>query len=325
MADEQDTEELEIVEVDKLPTPEEIAARAADDGAAGDEDDHDDEDEGDTRLGDQDDDEDVDGSKAKAKRKQRRQLQKAARDRTLAEVDYLRGRVAELEPLQERIARLEGATVGMTEREIGNKLENAKSRLTDLNKIIADAVESGNGAAATSAMDLRDATRDELRGYEAAQDHLTKAREEKPAPAAPRADPVVSLFADQWKNANASWYGKPGYEENTRLANAIDNQLTAEKFDPKTPTYWQELTKRVKDSLGSNDDSADRGARNGGQRKGPPIGDGRSAAAPGGKSQVYVTPERKAAMVEAGMWDDPVKRGRMLKRYREQDALSGSR
>jgi hypothetical protein len=40
------------------------------------------------------------------------------------------------------------------------------------------------------------------------------------------------------------------------------------------------------------------------------------------KKEVYVTPDRKQAMIEAGYWDDPVKRNQMLKAYQAHDRNS---
>jgi len=40
------------------------------------------------------------------------------------------------------------------------------------------------------------------------------------------------------------------------------------------------------------------------------------------KKEVYVTPDRKQAMIEAGYWDDPVKRTQMLKAYQAHDRNS---
>ena len=37
------------------------------------------------------------------------------------------------------------------------------------------------------------------------------------------------------------------------------------------------------------------------------------------RNEVVVTPERKQAMMEAGAWDDPVARKRLLKAYQEYD------
>ena len=44
-----------------------------------------------------------------------------------------------------------------------------------------------------------------------------------------------------------------------------------------------------------------------------------------GKRQIYVTPEQKQAMIDAGYWDDPVKRNRVLKRYAEQSRQASAR
>ena len=40
------------------------------------------------------------------------------------------------------------------------------------------------------------------------------------------------------------------------------------------------------------------------------------------RKEVYVTPERKQAMIDAGAWEDPVKRARMLKAYQAYDRNS---
>lgn len=314
MADElREDDELEIVEVEKLPTAEEIAAReatAAGDGKEGD-DEHDD-DEEDTRLAEREDEGD---SATKDKRKQRRAAQKAARDRTLAQVDTLTRQNAEL---LSRIAAVEGHTVGITEREIGAKLADAKRRLADYDAMLATAVEQSDGTAYATALTHRDAARDEARTLEVTASRIEEA---KKAPPAPKADPRVTQLADQWRKANP-WYDNTGGDEDSAIVNAIDNRLTAEGFNPSTIDYWQELTKRVGKRLGTTETAEREQPRDRGMsaRKGPPVGGDRSAGTPGSRKEVYVTPERKQAMQDAGIWDDPVKRTKMLKSYRDYDA-----
>ena len=59
------------------------------------------------------------------------------------------------------------------------------------------------------------------------------------------------------------------------------------------------------------------------KRKGPPVaGSGRENAPVSTRREIYITPERKQAMEDAGYWEDPEKRKRMLKRYAEQDRNS---
>lgn len=309
-------DDLEIVEVDKVPTAEEIAAREATDTGGAD-DAHEDDDDEDTRLAERDED---DASEASKKRKQRRASQKAARDRTLAELDSFRTRFGTLE---KELAELRGHTAGMTEREIATKAEATKSRIADFDAIIAKAIEDGDGTGATTAMRLRDEARDEVRGLDAAANQIKTARE-NPTKTGP--DPRVTENASAWRTANP-WYDSKGGDANSAIVNSIDNQLMAEKFDPTTPGYWQELTRRVSARLGA-DDAGDKGGgtrERTGARKGPPVGGDRSAGSPGSRKEVYVTPERKAAMVEAGIWDDPVKRTKMLKSYREYDAQQSAR
>ena len=37
------------------------------------------------------------------------------------------------------------------------------------------------------------------------------------------------------------------------------------------------------------------------------------------KNEVYISPDRKEAMIEAGVWDDPVLRNKYLKSYSDYD------
>jgi hypothetical protein len=42
------------------------------------------------------------------------------------------------------------------------------------------------------------------------------------------------------------------------------------------------------------------------------------------KTEVYVSPDRKQALIDAGVWDDPVLRTKYVKRYQEYDRLNKS-
>jgi hypothetical protein len=52
------------------------------------------------------------------------------------------------------------------------------------------------------------------------------------------------------------------------------------------------------------------------------MGNTREHAPVSTKKEVYVTPARKQAMMDAGVWDDPVKRTQMLKAYQAYDKNS---
>ena len=100
------------------------------------------------------------------------------------------------------------------------------------------------------------------------------------------------------------------------MVNAIDASMTNQGFDPTSRQYWEELTRRVAARVGDDDGGA-RGAST--RRRAPPQGGTREYAPTSTRKEIYVTPERKAAMIEAGVWDDPVARTRMLKAYQAYD------
>ena len=141
----------------------------------------------------------------------------------------------------------------------------------------------------------------------------------------PQADPRVTGYAQQWLDANP-WYNPHGRDEDSAITKAIDSAMASEGWDPAAPDYWHELTRRVStrisDGAVEEDDDAPRRQP---RRKAPPTGNTREHAPVTTKNEVVVTPERKQAMIDAGVWDDPVARKRYLKAYQEYDKQSSAR
>ena len=54
-------------------------------------------------------------------------------------------------------------------------------------------------------------------------------------------------------------------------------------------------------------------------RGGPAVGSGKEHAPASTRKEVYISPERKQAMMDHGVWDDPVLRQKYVKRYMEWD------
>jgi len=53
----------------------------------------------------------------------------------------------------------------------------------------------------------------------------------------------------KWVKSNADWYGKRGFERQTRLANRIDREVYEDGFSPTDPDYFEELDRRLKDKV----------------------------------------------------------------------------
>ena len=311
----EDDEELVIVEPDQEDA-EQDDARSAEP-----EDDQDDEaDDDDERMGvseDDSEDEIVDkNKKIREQRTKRRQLQKQAKERSQRELEMLRQQNADL---TRRMQAIEGNTLSQQAQSIEQQYNDALRETQQAESIIAKAVEAGNGDDVAIAMRLRDEAKDR-----AQQLAYAKQQAEQYAQQAvqPQADPRVVDYAKQWMEAN-NWYNPNGRDEESMVTKAVDNALAAEGWNPASEEYWHELTRRVASRIGGDDAPARNQAAP--RRKAPPTGTTREHAPVSTKNEVVVTAERKQAMIDAGVWDDPVARTRYLKAYQAYDRENTAR
>lgn len=308
-------DDIEVVEVDNLPVPgaePEVKAKPdkVDDPDEDADDPEDDADDAEDSRMSADHADDEDDTPQRRKRLRRKQLQKEAKDRTLAEVQALRHTNAEM---ARRLEALEGRSLNTDEAQLNSRLEKVREDVAMADRILAKAIEAGNGEDYASAMRMRDEAKTQESELTRIKGTFAEARKVKPVD--PRHDPATVANSVAWKSANP-WYGQDARATST--VNAIDNQLMTEGYDPRTPIYWETLTERAKGQLetAAPRPKGDETPR----RKAPPQG-GRSDAGggTGGATKVFVTPDRKQAMVEAGIWDDPERRTRMLKAYAKYD------
>ena len=311
---ENDGDEFDIIETDTLPTAEE----PKEDAKADDEDDGDETD--DERLADSQDDLDDDieegKNKNREKRVKRRELQKRAKENAERELEFLRQQNADM---MRRIQAVEGHAISSNEQTLDARYQQAVQDVKQAEHIMARAAEAGNGDDMIAAMRIRDEAIAAANQLQSHKQQLAQAREQV---SKPQADPRVTSYASEWISANP-WYDPNGRDEDSRITKAIDDGLVREGYDPASRTYWEELTRRVAARVG--DDGAPDARQAAPKRKAPPTGNGREHAPASTRKEVYVTPDRKAAMIEAGIWDDPVARNRMLKAYQEYDKQGSAR
>ena len=295
-----------------------------------------DEDEGEqeeSRLGGGREEDDAEAKKARRREenKTRRARQKVARERTDRELSFLRTRN---ETLERRFSNLESEVdarvTGSEVATVDTSINKAKSDLQLANQVIAQSVEQNDGKNLAEAMDHRDTIRDNLRDLEQAREYLTQER-------APAQQPAMQLDPRHVAHAQSfmvdhDWWDPRGSNAESRSVLEIDRALATEGFDPVSKEYWDELRTRVQSELpqhfdagdDAGDDDAGGGTGNGkepGKRRnrGPEFRTG-GRERPLGKNEVYISPERKEAMVEAGVWDDPALRNKYLKAYATYDA-----
>lgn len=310
-------------------------------------DDHDDDHDERSKADDDDDGDDDDRAAIRERRrlekKERRERREAAMRRDKIELDFLRKRN---EDVERRLMRVETTSHQAEISTIDAQIAAARQRASLAEQVFAKAVEAQNGEDAAKAMSYRDqatALVSQLENHKAAQLRQQAARQqrEQPPQGGHELPETVQRLAQKFM-ADNDWYDPKGGDEDSAIVMAIDATLTREGLDPSTPGYWKELKKRAARRLperfqseaggrGDRDDD-DRGDERGGrgeQRRqpagGPQLGSGREGRNTSGRREVYVSPERKQAMIDAGVWDDPILRARYVKRYEQYDKENRNR
>lgn len=274
------------------------------------------------RVAKQEDDDESDREAIRERRrlekKERKQRREQAINRDKIELDFLRKRNDDLE---RRITGIEQKTQRSDISLIEQKLKEAVNEVQLAEKVIAKAVAAQNGEDVAQALRYRDQAMNKARQLDAAK---KQAEQAAAAPKKQEVDDVSLQHAREFIKDNP-WYNPQGADESSAIVLAIDNSLVKEGFNPRSEDYWDELRDRVRRRLPekfSDDDDApapraqktERTARGG-----PQVGSGREHAPTSTRREVYISPERKSALIEAGVWDDPVLRQKYIKKYMEYD------
>ena len=305
---EEKDDDIVVIETEDENFPPEQSAEAED------ADEEDDEDERLATSEDDSEDEIVDkNKKVRETRAKRRELQRRARDNAKRELEFLRQQNADL---VNRVQAIEGNTYSQQAQTIEQRYQQAVYEAQQAELIMARAVEAGNGDDMAQALRIRDEAKE--RAQQLAYQHQ-QAQQYAQQAVQPRTDPRVVDYAKQWLDANP-WYSPQGRDEDSAITKAIDNSLAAEGWNPASEEYWHELTRRVATRIGDGG-ATERTPR----RKAPPTGNTREHTPTRTRNEVVVTPERKAAMIEAGIWDDPVRRTSQLKAYQAYDRENSAR
>ena len=300
-------------------------------------DNHDDDNDDDARLsGNDDDGNSGDGNDAEREAiRERRRLEKLERKerreqaikRDKLELDFLRKRNDDLE---RRLGTVEQRTHQADLSQIDAQIAQAKNEAEMAERVIAKAVAAGNGDDVAQAMRYRDQALLKANQLAFAKQQAMVQRQQANQPK-DGLDDMAMHYAKEFI-ADNSWYDPKGQDEDSAIVLAIDGALHREGFRPDTEEYWDELRERAakrlperfKQTTRRNDHGDDRGSRDEPRqqrqtRGGPAIGSGREHAPTSTRTEVYISPERKQALIEAGVWDDPVLRMKYVKRYAEYD------
>jgi len=278
-----------------------------------------------------------------SQRRRRKQREKYQRDQR--ELAFLRTRNEQLEREQSRrFSEIENRQSQNDLMAIDSRIAQAESNVHEAETLLTQALEQKDAAAVTEALRVRDELRDGLRNLQGVKAQTVNAARQRQTEQRqpPAADPLVVQRANEWMHEH-SWYDPRGSNEDSQIALVIEQQLFREgRLDPRSDEYYAELDRRLarrlperyRDMRTNDDEPREEDAR---ERR--PNGNGNGARrASGGptfrtggrertlrKGEVFVDADRRAAMEEAGVWDDPVLRQKYLESYQKYDREHGRR
>ena len=215
--------------------------------------------------------------------------------------------------LMERLLTVERKQSGADVARLNKAIEDQNARIQFARDKIREATESGNGELLASANEMWYEAR---RNAEALENHKKQMTRQPQQKAVPQADPLLQRYVNNWM-ANNDWYDPNNGDADSKIVTTIDNALAEEGWNPKTQEYWDELDNRLQKYLPHRyTDMADAAPVAPRRPKTVVTSSGReSASSSGGRNSFTLSPDQVKAMKEAGFWDDPQKRARMIKRY----------
>jgi len=261
---------------------------------------------------DTDEDQETEEDRARireARREERRLKKELAKEREASAKHKISALERRNEELARRLAAVENTAASYQFAQVDKAIEDEATRV-EFNKMkLLQASQSGDAAAQVEYLEQLQESKTRLAQIQAyKKQQLEEAKRPKQnVPNEVSAD--IQRNATDWLGKNR-WYDPQARDTDSKIAKLIDNDLAAEGWDPADPEYWDELDNRLQQRLPHRYNGKSS------SRRGGPTASSRSAN-PSGRSANTITlsKERVAAIKDAGAWDDPAKRAKMIRAY----------
>ena len=259
-----------------------------------------------------DDDDELRNAKRNRRRAKRELVRKTNQEKDAQLVALRR----ENEEFKRRLSQVERSTKAEGLIRIDKNLEDANYRVEYAKLKLAEATQNADGQAMVEAQTLWNAAQrevDQLTHIRRQADQELRQPQQQNAP-----DPTVQRLAQRWMARN-SWYNPSASDPDSRVAKKIDELMGAQGWDPTDPDYWDELDSRLHKELPHRyNETNDEDSRNVRRPRNVVGSSGREASAAYGgsnRSQFVLSPDRVKAMKEAGAWDNPERKAKMIKQF----------
>lgn len=289
-------------------------------------------------------------------RKQKKVNKQAAINRNRTEIRFLETRNESLErenvEIKRRLSAVERGNVQNQALTVDGRISQAESQLEEAKTLKAAALDASNGADVVKCDEIIGHLTDQLRGLKGYKEHLAKGgkvvqqeegeTEEEPQRrqgqrVTPPKDPKVAKNSQAFQE-RIDWFDPTGKDPESATVYAIDVALAKDgRYDPRTTKYWKELERRVRAALphkfeeegaeaGDDDDEdLDEEPQQKQQKSRGPRMPGSGGRGGKGGTTFYLSADRKQAMIDLGVYDDPKLRSKYIRKYREWDQQNAGR
>lgn len=211
--------------------------------------------------------------------------------------------------LMERLANLERKNVSAELARFDAAITEEERRLQFAQRKMQEAVDASDGEGFRKAQEAWYDVRKRLESMKAIKQRANESAAQQTGAVNPR----LQKYASEWMSRN-TWYDTDLKDTDSRIAKVIDEQLSEEGWNPETKDYWDEFDKRLQNRLPHlYNDSDDEQPRR--RPRSVVTGSGREATQSRGGNVFTLSPDQVRAIKDAGMWDNPEQRNRMIKRY----------
>lgn len=269
---------------------------------------------------DNDDDGETDEDRAKireARREERKLKKELAKQREASAKHKISALERRNEELARRLAAVESAATSFQFAQVDKAIDDEATRVEYAKMKLLQASQSGNAEEQVEYLEQLQEAKTRLAQMQAykKQQLATASRPKQNVP-----NPVSSAVqenASAWLSKN-KWFDPQARDTDSRIAKVVDQEMADEGWDPSDPEYWDELDNRLSSRLPHR-----YAAKSGGsvaKSRPNPTASSRAAnpsATPA--NAIRLSPERVRAIKDAGAWDDPAARNRMIKAYMAYD------
>jgi hypothetical protein len=251
-----------------------------------------------------------------ARREERRLKKDLKRQREISaknKITTLERRNAEL---AERLAKVESTAVSYQFAQIDKAIEDEATKVEYAKMKMLQAAQANDAAAQVDFLEQLTEAKQRLNQ---AQHYKKQQLEAAKAPKQNVPNPVtteVQENATRWLKKN-SWYDPQARDTDSRIAKVVDQELASDGWDPADPEYWSELDSRLATRLPHR--YASKGGSNQ-RRSAGPTASSRTSNPSGNKpGTITLSRDRVQAIKDAGAWDDPERRNKMIRAYAQYD------